>query len=115
MYERIKEIGTMRALGVQRKEIKSLFLNEALFLAIGGAVSGIVLALIAMSLLSLIDFGMNTPAFMIMKNGHLSFFVPPLRAVFNVVIIAILTLLAAYFPAKPAAKMEPAVALRTAK
>ncbi len=52
---------------------------------------------------------------MIMKNGHLSFFVPPLRAVFNVVIIAILTLLAAYFPAKAAAKMEPAVALRTAK
>jgi len=115
MYERIKEIGTMRALGVQRKEIKSLFLNEALFLAIGGAVSGIVLALIAMSLLSLIDFGMNTPAFMIMKNGHLAFFVPPLRAVFNVVIIAKLTLLAAYFPAKAAAKMEPAVALRPAK
>ncbi|MDX9828614.1 MAG: ABC transporter permease, partial [Spirochaetia bacterium] len=115
MYERIKEIGTMRAVGVQRKEIRSLFLNEAFFLAIGGAVSGIVLALIAMSLLSLIDFGMNTPAFMIMKNGHLSFFVPPLRAVFNVVIIAALTLLAAYFPAKAAAKMEPAVALRTAK
>jgi ABC-type antimicrobial peptide transport system permease subunit len=58
---------------------------------------------------------MNTPAFMIMKNGHLSFSVPPLRAVLNVAIIAILTLLAAYFPAKSAAKMEPAVALRTAK
>lgn len=115
MYERIKEIGTMRAVGVQRKEIKSLFLNEALFLALGGAVAGILLALVAMSLLSLIDFGMNTPAFMIMKNGHLSFFVPPLRAVLNIVVIAALTLLAAYFPAKAAAKMEPAVALRTAK
>jgi len=115
MYERIKEIGTMRAVGVQRKEIKSLFLNEALFLALGGAVAGILLALVAMSLLSLIDFGMNTPAFMIMKNGHLSFFVPPFRAVLNIVVIAALTLLAAYFPAKAAAKMEPAVALRTAK
>ena len=115
MYERIREIGTMRAVGVQRREIRSLFLYEALFLALGGAVAGIVLAFIAMSILSLIDFGMDSPAFLIMKNGHLSFFLPPLRALANIAIISMLTLLAAYFPAKAAAKMTPAHALRTMK
>ncbi|HWR11776.1 MAG TPA: FtsX-like permease family protein [Rectinemataceae bacterium] len=115
MYERIREIGTMRAIGVQRREIRSLFLYEAFFLALGGAVVGIILALIAMSLLSLINFGMDSPAFLIMRNGHLSFFLPPLRAIGNIIIIALLTLFAAYFPAKAAAKMEPAIALRTTK
>ena len=115
MYERIREIGTMRAIGVQRGEIKSLFLYEALFLALAGALAGIVLAFIAMNLLSLINFGMESPAFLIMKNGHLSFFLPPLRALGNITVIALLTLLAAYFPAKAAAKMQPANALRTMK
>jgi len=115
MYERIREIGTMRAMGVQRGEIKSLFLFEALFLALGGAFAGIVLAFIAMNLLSLINFGMDSPAFLIMKNGHLSFFLPPLRALGNITIIALLTLFAAYFPARAAAKMEPANALRSMK
>ncbi len=115
MYERIREIGTMRAVGVQRGEIRALFLYEALFLAIGGAVSGLVLSLILMGLLSLINFGMESPVFLLMKNGHFSFFVPPFRAIFNVGVIAILTLFAAFFPARNAARLEPAEALRTQK
>ena len=115
MYERIREIGTMRAIGVQRGEIKSLFLYEAFFLALGGAIAGIVLAIVAMNILSLINFGMDSPAFLIMRNGHLSFYLPPLRALGNIIIIALLTLLAAYFPAKSAAKLEPALALRMQK
>ncbi|MBN2875248.1 MAG: ABC transporter permease, partial [Spirochaetales bacterium] len=53
MFERIGEIGTMRALGVQRGGVRSMFLFEAVFLAIGGAVMGIILALITMGILSL--------------------------------------------------------------
>lgn len=115
MYERIREIGTMRSIGVQRGEIRSLFLFEAFFLALGGAIMGIILAFIAMAGLSLIDFGMDSPAFLIMRNGHLSFFLPPLRAFGNIIVISLLTVLAAYFPARAAAKMEPAAALRTLK
>jgi len=115
MFERIGEIGTMRALGVQRGGVRSMFLFEALFLALGGAVTGIALALVAMGVISLFDFGMDSPAFLIMKNGHLSFFLPPLRAVGNVAIIAALTLLAVASPAGKAAKLTPAEALRTQK
>lgn len=115
MFERIGEIGTMRALGVQRKGVRSMFLYEAVFLALGGAVAGIILALAAMGVISLFDFGMDSPAFIIMKNGHLSFFLPPLRAAANVVVIALLTLLAVASPAGKAARLTPAEALRTQK
>ena len=115
MFERIGEIGTMRALGVQRGGVRSMFLYEAVFLAVGGAVAGIVLALVAMGVISMINFGMDSPAFIIMKNGHLSFFLPPLRALGNIIVIALLTLVAVASPAGKAAKLTPAEALRTQK
>ncbi len=115
MYERIREIGTMRAIGIRRGGVRSMFLFEALFLAIAGAVSGIIVALLIMLGLSFINFGTDTPLFLLMKNGHLSFFLPPLRAVLNIFIIAVLTLLAAAIPAINASRLSPAVALRTQK
>ncbi len=115
MFERIREIGTMRAIGVQRGDVRSLFLFEALFLAIGGAVAGIVLALVAMGIISIFDLGADSPLFIILKNGHFSFRLPPTQVLGNVVVIGLLTLLAAFFPARKAAKLDPAVALRTMK
>jgi len=115
MYERIREIGTMRAVGMQRRQVRNLFLLEALFLALGGAVAGIAVAGVVMGVLSLFDLGTNTPLFMLLRNGHFSFKVPVLRAVQNVAIIAVLTLAAAYLPARSAARLLPAQALRTTK
>jgi putative ABC transport system permease protein len=115
MYERIREIGTMRSMGMQRREVKSLFLWEAVFLTLGGVAAGIILALLIMGGVSLWNFGLNSPLFIILKNGHMTFRLPFDRTLFDVLIVAALTLLAAYFPAKNAAKLDPAVALRTVK
>jgi putative ABC transport system permease protein len=115
MFERIREIGTMRAVGMRREGIRNLFLLEALFLALGGACAGMVGAGAVMGIASLFDFGVASPAAILMKNGHLSFRVPASQALFNLVLIAALTTLAAYFPARGAARMAPAEALRTTK
>jgi putative ABC transport system permease protein len=115
MFERIREIGTMRSMGMQRGEVKNLFLFEALFLALGGAVAGLILAGIVMGGLSLVNFGLNSPLFIILKNGHLSFRLEFWRNALDVVIVAVLTLIAAYVPARNAARLDPAVALRTVK
>ena len=115
MFERIREIGTMRSMGMQRGEVRNLFLFEALFLALGGAIAGLALAGLAMGVLSLINFGLDTPIFIILKNGHLTFRLEFWRTALDIAIVAALTLLAAYLPARKAAKLDPAVALRTAK
>jgi ABC-type antimicrobial peptide transport system permease subunit len=52
---------------------------------------------------------------MILRAGHFSFSVPLGRGIMNVLIIAALTLGAAYLPARAAARLSPAVALRTTK
>lgn len=115
MYERIREIGTMRSMGMQRGEVRNLFLLEALFLALGGAVAGIVLAFLVLSGIGLVNFGLDTPLFLVLKNGHMTFTIEFVRTLVNVLIVAALTLLAAWVPARSAAKLDPAVALRTAK
>jgi putative ABC transport system permease protein len=115
MYERIREIGTMRSIGMQRGEVRSLFLYEAAFLSVGGVFAGIVLALIIMGGVSLVNFGLNSPLFIILKNGHMTFSLQLARTIGNVVIVAGLTLAAAFFPARKAARLDPAVALRTVK
>ncbi len=115
MYERIREIGTMRAMGMQQPQVRNMFLLEALFLALGGTIAGLALAAVAMGLISLVNLGVNSPLFILLRNGHLSFRVPILQAVRNLAIIAVLTLVAAWIPARAAARLLPAQALRTTK
>lgn len=115
MYERIREIGTMRAIGMQRPQVRNLFLLEALFLALAGAIVGIAAAALIMAVLSAFNLGVNSPIFMLLRNGHLSFMVPVWKGAQNIAIIAVLTLLAAWLPARSAARLLPAEALRTTK
>jgi putative ABC transport system permease protein len=115
LYERIREIGTMRSIGMQRGEVRNLFLFEAGFLALGGAVFGLVLAFIVMAAIGGISFSMNSPVFIILKNGHMTFKVDAARMLLNVLIVAALTEFAAFFLSRNAARLDPAVALRTVK
>jgi putative ABC transport system permease protein len=115
IYERIREIGTMRSMGMQRGEVRSLFLWEATFLTLGGVVAGIALALLIMGGVSLWNFGLNSPLFIILKNGHMTFRLQLDKTLADILIVAALTLAAAYIPARSAARLDPAVALRSVK
>jgi putative ABC transport system permease protein len=112
IYERTREIGTMRALGLQRGSVRWLFLLEALFLALGGALVGLAGAFVAGLVLSLINFGMDNQFFVILREGHLSFKVLPAQLIGNIAIVAVLTLIAALVPAGRASRLDPAHALR---
>lgn len=112
IYERTREIGTMRSLGLQRGGVRGLFLLEALLLSLGGALAGLIAAFLVALILSLINFGMDNQFFIILKNGHLFFKVLPAQIAGNIAVIGVLTLLAALIPASRAAKLDPAHALR---
>ena len=112
IHERTREIGTMRSLGLQRGGVRGLFLLEALLLSLGGAVVGVIAASLVALVLSLINFGTDSQFFIILREGHLLFKVLPAQIAGNILIVGVLTLLAALFPAGRAAKMDPAHALR---
>ncbi len=111
LNERTREIGTMRALGMQRGKVRGLFLLEALFLFLGGAASGLIAAALIMALTRLAHFAPTTPAFLMLQNGHLSFVVSAGKLVMSLVVVCLLTMLGAWQPARRAAALSPADAL----
>jgi len=112
MIERVKEIGTVRALGMQRHDVMVLFLLEAFFLALGGALLGLALAGITMFILGLINLGLDSAIYILLKNGYLTFLLSPWQVLLNFSVVIGLTLAAAYVPSRKAAYLSPVDALR---
>ncbi|MCK4827008.1 ABC transporter permease [bacterium] len=112
VQERTQEIGTMRAVGMQRSGVRNIFLLEALFLAVGGALAGLITALIITFFASLYSFDIDSIFYMFTNKGRFNFKIEPVSVVINMTIVGVLSLIAALFPANKAAKLKPADALR---
>ena len=113
VYERTREIGTLRALGMQRPSIRNLFLFEAVFLGIAGILTGFFLGVVVLVILSWIDLSAWKDFNILLKDNHLKLSVDFASFAFNLVVVTALTTLAAFFPARRAGKLTPAEALRT--
>lgn len=111
VLERQNEIGTMRALGMHRKQVRNLFLSEASVTALLGVVVGAVAAAILMFGFGLISFSGSAIEF-ITQDGNLQFIVAPGVALRNVLIVLIVSAAAAFFPARRGARLRPVDALR---
>lgn len=114
IYERIKEIGTMRAIGMKKKDAGKIFMWESVLLSIFGSLAGFIAAVIGMSVLSLFTFT-NEALTMFLQNGHWTYVLSPGSVILKLIVIIVLTMIAVSGSAKSAAKMNPADALRTSK
>ena len=114
LYERIREIGTMRALGMTGKDTRRVFTNEAVILCVIGALAGLIFAAIVMAIVHCIPIGNEALSFFL-KKGHFTFKMSVLSIVIQYIILIVLTSLAVRGSAKQAARMSPAEALRTVK
>ena len=114
LYERIREIGTMRALGMTGRDTKKVFTSEAVVLCVIGAILGLILAIIAMAIVHFIPIG-NEALSLFLNKGHFSFTVSVGTVILQYVLLIVLTSLAVRGSAKKAAQLSPAEALRTIK
>ncbi|AEV30667.1 ABC-type transport system, involved in lipoprotein release, permease component [Sphaerochaeta pleomorpha str. Grapes] len=112
MIERTREIGTMRAIGMQKKDISKLFLLEGLILALRGVVFGIAAELVVATIIKMIRFADGSPFALILDQGHVAVPVVFSNMVMITFIIVVITLLAVWSPARKAARLQPADALR---
>ena len=114
LYERIREIGTMRALGMTGKDTGRVFTTEALILSLGGALAGFILSIIGMAVFGLFHFNSDTMSFFL-NNGHATFILSPLSIIGQYILMIVLTLFAVHSTARKASTISPATALRTVK
>lgn len=111
LIERVKEIGTMRAFGMQQNTVKAIFLLEALFLGLTGGFAGLICAALVMIIVSNIPFANIAGLQFFLNNGYLSFQVNSGSIYLTLTILALMSIVAAYLPAKAAAKLSPIKAL----
>jgi putative ABC transport system permease protein len=109
VYERIKEIGTIAAMGTTPSTITKLFLTEGLMLGIFGTIIGSILSYAVVFIINMIGI-----TFSFGRQSGLT-----LNPVLNInevlivsVIVIIISLIASISPARKAAKLNPVDALR---
>jgi len=110
--ERTREIGTVRAIGMQKKDVRNQFVMETLLLTFFSCLVGVIVGVILMYGLGAIELSVDNALSMILKDGHLNFKINPLGVATNFILILFIAALTAYFPARRAANMSAVDALR---
>jgi putative ABC transport system permease protein len=98
VFERTREIGMLRAIGMTRRQVRRMIRHESVITALIGAAIGIVL-------------GVVLGALLIARVDFIGFSLPTLQLVVFGVAAVIVGIVAAIFPARRAAKLNPLEAL----
>jgi putative ABC transport system permease protein len=108
VYERIREIGTISAIGTPPRKVLSLFLTEGLLLGLGGTAVGTAISLAVIYALNVWKIHFN---FGQQQGLVLSPSIAPRDVLIIAALVVIMTLLASLQPAWKASRMDPVTAL----
>lgn len=109
--ERTREIGALRAIGMQRGGVLRMFMAESLMLGLIGTVVGATLGW-------LVAFGLNSAMISVpisvqlfLMSDHLRLLVLPSALFSSVLMITFITVAASFYPALRAARLRPVEAM----
>lgn len=109
LVEKTREIGIMKSIGATNKDVKKLFLLEALFVGVAGGMGGITLSYF-------LGLFFNTSIYALAKssgNTPIEIFIFPLEIIISALILSVvISVLTGFYPSSRASKMSALDALR---
>lgn len=112
VWDRTREIGTLRAIGVSRFGVGSLLLAEAVFLALHGAILGLAGGGIMAVMTRWIRFPSNGATDLLLQQGRVDFVLPAWSIASIVVLVLAASLIGAARGTLRAARVPAAEAMR---
>lgn len=107
IYERTKEIGVMKVLGCDLRNIRSLFLMEAGFIGLIGGIIGLGLSFAISTVIN--KLAATSQEYMITSGiSYIPFWLIGLSLLFAILV----GMVAGFFPARRAMKLSPLAAIR---
>ncbi len=112
VMERTGEIGTMRAIGSEKKFIQKLFFTESLLLTFVSSIIGAVCAFLITLILNNIGISFsNSMAKQMLGGGSVYFTITPLMVILTIIVTMACSLLSNVYPVTSALKVSPLKAL----
>jgi putative ABC transport system permease protein len=99
VFERTRELGMLRAIGMTRRQVRRMIRHESVITALIGGVLGIILGIVLGALL-------------IARVDFIEFALPTSQIIIFAIATIVVGILAAIFPARRAAKLDPLEALQ---
>jgi putative ABC transport system permease protein len=99
VFERTREIGMLRAIGMTRRQVRRMIRHESVITALIGAALGIVLGIVLAALL-------------IARVDFIEFSLPVSQLIIFAIAAVLVGIIAAIFPARRAARLNPLEALQ---
>ena len=99
VFERTRELGMLRAIGMTRRQVRRMIRHESVITSLIGGVLGILLGIVLGGLL-------------VARVEFIEFSLPTTQIVIFAVLTIVVGMIAAIFPARRAAKLNPLEALQ---
>jgi ABC-type lipoprotein release transport system permease subunit len=109
--ERTREIGTLRAIGMQRGRVMRMFLTEALLLGAISTSLGSLLAVGVGGLVNSLHLKVPSAGRMLLMQEYLSLSIHPTTVFFSAAMIVLATAVAALYPSLRASQLQPVTAM----
>jgi putative ABC transport system permease protein len=109
--ERTREIGTLRAIGMQRGGVMRMFLYESLLLGLIGTGAGALLGAVLGLAINAARIGVPLSVQLFLMSDHIQLALHPAGLASAAFFITLITTLAALYPAYRAARLKPVSAM----
>jgi len=109
--ERTREIGTLRAIGMQRARVLSMFVTEALVLGLSATAAGALVGMLICAVLNAAQISVPIGVQLFLMNDTLTLLADPLKIFGSVLFITLCTSAISLIPSFLAARMKPITAM----
>ena len=110
VFERTREVGTLLAIGMERRQVRNLFLAEGLLMGLAGSVAGAAASLLLRAAINAARIELPPPPGAT-SGGALNVELIPVAFAVGFVLMTATLLVASWWPARRAARLDPVEAL----